>query len=141
MYLITLTLLLTFVPLQRPAPPSFGPEKPKPPTLVLPPEPPTNVRNDKDPNPNKPDPKAGGRSATLRWKDPNVPPADTFIIWRGDGECTIYKTLTKIKVDVKINPYVDNTIRPNRTYCYAVSAVYRGYESAQSNFATAIPPK
>ncbi|HEX6826861.1 MAG TPA: hypothetical protein VF077_11150, partial [Nitrospiraceae bacterium] len=115
--------------------------KPQPPTLVLPPEPPSEVHSDKDPNPKGPKAPAGKQTATLRWADPNVPVADTFIIWRGDGECTTYKVLTQIKTGVKQSPYVDSTIRPNRVYCYAVSAVYGGTESAQSNFATATPPK
>lgn len=81
------------------------------------------------------------RSAYLKWLDPNLPPANSFTVYRGDGECDPYKVLPVLRVGVKISPYEDMTIRNGRTYCYAVSATYKGIESAQSNMVTAIVPK
>lgn len=148
MVLFLFSLLIYFSPFQRPAPPTFDPPpksaaKPKPPTLIPLPEPPGEVHTDKEP-PLKKGEKApqGKQTATLRWRDNNEPdPSDSFNIWRSDGECGQYPQLVKIKTGVVGTSYVDSTIRPNRPYCYAVSSIYKGEESAQSIPATATPPK
>ena len=124
----TFAAFLSTVAQQRPEPPTM---RPQPPVVVSPETPPK--ADTKEPR--------GKQAANLRWQDPNVPPADSFSIYRADGECRMYLELSLIRAGVKGLTYVDSTIRPNRTYCYAVSATYQGIESAQSGPVTATPPK
>ncbi|HEX6824725.1 MAG TPA: hypothetical protein VF077_00300 [Nitrospiraceae bacterium] len=151
---MTLLLVLALaLQATRPAPPSFEPapaaqkkKAPEPPTQVRPagkPAAPTIVTPINPPEEPSPGAKAPpGKQATLRWKDNNEPnPADSFVIWRSNGECGPYPPLAKIKTGVKTSPYVDGTIQPNKAYCYAVSSVYKGEESAQSLPVTATPPR
>lgn len=67
---------------------------------------------------------AFGSSATLTWTDTANPAGTQYNVWRADGPCIVAPAYSKINVAL-ISPktYVDSSVLPGQTYCFAVTAV------------------
>lgn len=79
-------------------------------------------------------------SATLTWSDTTNPAGTTYNVYRATGACAAGLTFTDIAPGVAVKTYVDSTVTPG-VYCYQVTAVLNGVESAPSNQAGApVPP-
>lgn len=78
-------------------------------------------------------------SATLTWTDTLNPSGTTYNVKRATGLCSGTPTFSTIASAVAVKTYVDNTVTPGN-YCYVVTAVYAGMESAPSNSALAPIP-
>jgi len=78
-------------------------------------------------------------SATLTWVDTSNPMGTTYNVHRATGLCTGTPSYSVIASAVAVKTYVDTTVTPGN-YCYVVTAVYMGVESANSNTALAPVP-
>lgn len=79
-------------------------------------------------------------SVTLSWTDTRNPAGTTYNVWRTPGLCSGGNlTFAKIAAAVPAKSYVDSPIAPGN-YCYQVTAVAGGMESAPSNTAAAPVP-
>ena len=73
-------------------------------------------------------------SATLRWGAPSGPPASKYRIFRAEGrkergyvKCGTDNLITELPASTTF--YRDETVKPGKTYCYTVKAVYGERES------------
>lgn len=78
-------------------------------------------------------------AATLTWQDSRNPTGTTYNVYRADGLCSGTPSWSKIASAVTAKTYEDTTVQPGN-YCYTVTAVLNGMESAQSNWALAPVP-
>ena len=78
-------------------------------------------------------------SATLTWADLLNPTGTTYSVYRATGLCSGTPTYAKIASALTVKTYEDVTVQPGN-YCYTVTAVFNGMESAPSNTAGAPVP-
>ena len=78
-------------------------------------------------------------AATLTWTDPNNPTGTSYNIHRAPGLCSGSPVFATLATAVTGLTYTDGTVTPGN-YCYAVTAVAGGVESAMSNAAQAPVP-
>lgn len=76
---------------------------------------------------------------TLNWVDTKNPAGTTYNVYRATGLCTGTPAFSRIANGVAPKTYVDDTVQPGN-YCYQVTAVSSGIESAPSNSALAPVP-
>jgi uncharacterized protein with beta-barrel porin domain len=77
--------------------------------------------------------------ATLTWADTLNPVGTTYNVKRATGLCTGTPTFNTIATAIAVKTYEDSTVQPG-PYCYVLTAVYAGVESAPSNTALANVP-
>lgn len=83
---------------------------------------------------------ADAHSVTLTWTDTRNPAGTTYNVWRTPGLCSGGNlTFAKVATAVATKSYVDSPIAPGN-YCYQVTAVSGGMESAPSPTAAAPVP-
>jgi hypothetical protein len=73
-------------------------------------------------------------SVTLNWEDGRNPAGVTYNVYRVLGLCSGSPAFSKIAEGVAVRTYLDTTVQPG-PYCYVVTAVFSGIESAYSNSA------
>jgi hypothetical protein len=78
-------------------------------------------------------------AATLAWQDNLNPSGTTYNVYRATGLCSGTPGFSKIASALSEKTYEDTTVQPGN-YCYTVTAVLNGMESAQSNWALAPVP-
>ena len=78
-------------------------------------------------------------SVKLSWLDPLNPEGTTYTVHRTPGLCSGTANYDKIADGVTGLTYTDSTVQPGN-YCYVVTAVLNGMESAPSNAASASVP-
>jgi spermidine/putrescine-binding protein len=78
-------------------------------------------------------------SVTLNWEDLLNPAGTTYKVYRATGLCSGTPSFTALANGVTAKTYIDLTVSPGN-YCYQVTAVYNGIESAPSNSALAPVP-
>jgi len=78
-------------------------------------------------------------SVTLTWADTANPAGTTYSVYRATGVCSGAPTFSKLLTGVAAKTYIDATVTPGN-YCYQVTAVFTGIESAPSNTALAPVP-
>ena len=76
------------------------------------------------------------RTVTLNWADTRNPTSTTYTVYRATGLCSGAPTFSKLAAAIAEKTYQDQTVTPGN-YCYQVTAVLNGMESAASNQATA----
>lgn len=76
---------------------------------------------------------------TLTWTDLLNPPGTTYNVKRATGLCSGTPTFNTIATAIAVKTYEDSTVQPG-PYCFIVTAVYSGVESAPSNTALANVP-
>ncbi len=84
-----------------------------------------------------------GRTVTLTWTDTANPAGTTYNVKRAVGLCSGTPTFSTIISGVTAKTYADANVAVGN-YCYVVTAVFSGLESAASNTAGAgvlpVPP-
>lgn len=78
-------------------------------------------------------------SVTLNWEDLLNPPTTTYNVYRATGLCSGTPSFAVLANGITVKTYIDLTVSPGN-YCYQVTAVYSGIESAPSNSALAPVP-
>lgn len=78
-------------------------------------------------------------SAALTWTDTQNPAGTTYKIYRATGLCSGSPTFSVLASAITAKTYQDTTVVPGN-YCYQVTAVASGMESAPSNSALAPVP-
>lgn len=74
----------------------------------------------------------------LTWNDTVNPTGTTYNVYRAAAACSTNPTLTKLTATpLSAMTYTDSAVTNGTTYCYAVTAVGPGGESAFSNEAPA----
>ena len=71
----------------------------------------------------------------LTWTESDTASGITYNVYRGTstGSCTTLPAMTKINTaTVTVMTYTDTSVVLGGSYCYAVTAVYNGLESAMS---------
>jgi hypothetical protein len=71
-------------------------------------------------------------SAKLTWVDSLNPSGTTYSIYRAPGLCSGSPVFAKIATGVAVLTYTDTSVTPGN-YCYQVTAVAGGVESAPSS--------
>jgi hypothetical protein len=71
-------------------------------------------------------------SVTLTWADSLNPAGTTYSVYRATGLCSGTPVFSKIATGLTAKTFQDTTVVPGN-YCFAVTAVANGVESAQSN--------
>lgn len=84
---------------------------------------------------------AASHAVTLSWQDTLNPTGagTTYSVYRSTGLCSGTPTFSKVASAVTTMTYEDTTVTPGN-YCYEVTAVLNGMESAPSNTAAAAVP-
>lgn len=82
---------------------------------------------------------AAQHSVTLTWTDTSNPAGTTYSVYRATGVCSGAPTFSKLLTGVTAKTYTDATVTPGN-YCYQVTAVFAGIESAPSPTALAPVP-
>jgi ABC-type spermidine/putrescine transport system permease subunit II len=78
-------------------------------------------------------------SVKLTWNDTVNPSGTTYNVYRASAACSTNPTLTKITASpISAMTYTDASVVNGTTYCFAVTAVGPGGESAFSNEAPAV---
>ena len=72
------------------------------------------------------------KKVTLTWNDTLNPTGTTYNVYRASGLCTGTPAFTAIQSGVTVKTYVDASVTVGN-YCYKVTAVASGIESAGSN--------
>lgn len=78
-------------------------------------------------------------NATLTWTDTLNPSGTTYNVYRATGLCSGTPSFAKLATGIAPKTYVDATVTTGN-YCYEVTAVLNGIESAASNTAAAAVP-
>ena len=78
-------------------------------------------------------------NAKLIWVDTQNPTGTTYSIYRATGLCSGTPVFSKLATGVAVLTYTDTTVTPGN-YCYQVTAVAGGVESAPSNSVLAPVP-
>lgn len=73
----------------------------------------------------------------VTWTDTVNPSGTTYNVYRASAACATNPTLTKLASGLTVMTYTDSAVTNGSTYCYAVTAVGPGGESADSNEASA----
>jgi hypothetical protein len=83
---------------------------------------------------------AQGHSATLTWTDAINPAGTTWNVYRAPTACTASPVFVKLTATaLTVKTYVDSTVVAG-SFCYQITAVFGGIESAPSNSAGATFP-
>lgn len=77
-----------------------------------------------------------GRTVVLAWDDDRNPAGTSYTIYRATGLCSGTPAFSVIANGITERTYEDQGVMPGN-YCYTVTALYAGMESAQSNAAPA----
>jgi hypothetical protein len=75
---------------------------------------------------------AATHSVTLTWIDASNPAGTTYNVYRATGLCSGTPTFSRIASALTVKTFTDSTVSPGN-YCFQVTAVFSGSESAPSN--------
>jgi fibronectin type 3 domain-containing protein len=76
----------------------------------------------------------GQHAATLTWTaSADATTGMTYNVYRATAACSTTPTLAKLTSGIVATSYTDTAVTVSATYCYGITAVLNGQESAMSN--------